>query len=80
MYKQKPNKGLKKRVKVSARGKVRYKRMGSNHLMSGKPGDKVRRLRKRATVKGKLNTNYLVALCMDHLNPNICKERTDAKS
>jgi large subunit ribosomal protein L35 len=83
MHKQKPNKGLKKRVTVSARGKVRYKRMGSNHLMSGKSGDQVRRLRKRAGVKGKLNANYLVSLGMDHLNPNVSrnrKERTDAQS
>ncbi len=36
MPKQKTHKGLKKRVKVSANGKVKHKRPGGGHLMSSK--------------------------------------------
>ncbi|AQQ09358.1 50S ribosomal protein L35 [Sedimentisphaera cyanobacteriorum] len=34
MPKMKPHKGLSKRVKITAKGKFKYKRAGSNHLMS----------------------------------------------
>ena len=50
MPKQKTHKGLKKRVKVTARGKVQRKRAGAGHLMSGKGGKRRRRLRQRALV------------------------------
>jgi len=36
MPKQKTHKGLSKRVKVTARGKVRRKKAGMGHLMSSK--------------------------------------------
>jgi large subunit ribosomal protein L35 len=36
MPKQKTHKGLRKRVKVTASGKIKYKRSGSGHLMSCK--------------------------------------------
>jgi large subunit ribosomal protein L35 len=47
MPKLKTHKGMKKRFKVSATGKVSHKRCGSSHLMSHKSGKKVRRLRKK---------------------------------
>jgi large subunit ribosomal protein L35 len=47
MPKLKTHKGIKKRFKVSANGKVSHKRCGSSHLMSHKNGKQVRRLRKR---------------------------------
>jgi len=43
----KTHKGMKKRFKVSANGKVSHKRCGSSHLMSHKSGKKVRSLRKK---------------------------------
>lgn len=46
MPKMKTHKGMKKRVQVSARGKVRYKRRNAGHLMSGKPGKRMRKLRR----------------------------------
>lgn len=46
MPKQKTHKGLARRVKVSATGKVRRKPSFSGHLMSGKSGKRRRRLRK----------------------------------
>jgi large subunit ribosomal protein L35 len=47
MPKLKTHKGVKKRFKVSATGKVSHKRCGSSHLMSHKRGKQVRRLRKK---------------------------------
>jgi large subunit ribosomal protein L35 len=51
MPKLKTHKGIKKRFKVSANGKVRHKRCGSSHLMSHKSGKQVRRLRKKTTLR-----------------------------
>jgi large subunit ribosomal protein L35 len=51
MPKLKTHKGIKKRFKVSATGKVSHKRCGSSHLMSHKNGKQIRRLRKRSTLK-----------------------------
>jgi large subunit ribosomal protein L35 len=50
MPKLKTHKGMKKRFKVSATGKVQHKRCGSSHLMSHKNGKQVRRLRKPSTL------------------------------
>ncbi len=50
MPKLKTHKGMKKRFKVSANGKVQHKRCGSSHLMSHKNGKQVRRLRKKSTL------------------------------
>ncbi len=48
MPKLKTHKGMKKRFKISANGKVSHKRCGSSHLMSHKSGKQVRRLRKKS--------------------------------
>jgi large subunit ribosomal protein L35 len=51
MPKLKTHKGMKKRFRISAGGKVRHKRCGSSHLMSHKSGKQVRRLRKSGELK-----------------------------
>jgi large subunit ribosomal protein L35 len=51
MPKLKTHKGMKKRFKISATGKVSHKRCGSSHLNSHKSGKRVRRLRKPSTLK-----------------------------
>lgn len=51
MPKLKTHKGMKKRFKVSATGKVSHKKCGSSHLMSHKSGKQVRRLRKKVFLK-----------------------------
>ena len=48
MPKLKTHKGMKKRFKVSATGKVSHKRCGSSHLNSHKSGGKIRKLRKKS--------------------------------
>ena len=50
MPKIKTHKGMKKRFKVTATGKVLHKRAGSSHLMSHKSGKRVRRLRKKSAL------------------------------
>jgi large subunit ribosomal protein L35 len=45
MPKMKTHKGLSKRVKVTATGKVRYNKSNAGHLMSGKDGNRRRRMR-----------------------------------
>ena len=50
MPKMKTHKGIKKRFKVTATGKVTHKRCGSSHLNSHKSGSKIRRLRKKSVI------------------------------
>lgn len=45
MPKQKSHKGLLKRVKVTAKGKIKAKKGATGHLKSNKNGDKIRKLR-----------------------------------
>jgi large subunit ribosomal protein L35 len=49
--KMKTHKGVKKRFKVSANGKVGHKRCGSSHLNSHMSGKRIRRLRKKTYIK-----------------------------
>jgi large subunit ribosomal protein L35 len=49
--KMKTHKGLKKRFKVSATGKVLHKPCGSSHLNSHKSGKQIRRLRRKRALK-----------------------------
>jgi large subunit ribosomal protein L35 len=51
MPKMKTHKGIKKRVRVTAKGKIRHKRANSGHLMSGKSGNRCRALRKPGLLK-----------------------------
>ena len=46
MPKMKTHKGVKKRFKVTARGKVKHRKTHTGHLMSAKSGSRRRRLRK----------------------------------
>ncbi|MCB9850266.1 MAG: 50S ribosomal protein L35 [Phycisphaerales bacterium] len=45
-YKMKSHKGARKRFKVTAKGKVRYRRSFAGHLLSGKTGERRRKLRR----------------------------------
>jgi len=51
MPKLKSHKGLLKRVHVTGRGKVKYRRSGTGHLLSHKSGDKLRELRSTSCAK-----------------------------
>ena len=70
MPKLKTHKGIKKRFKISATGKVRHKRCGSSHLMSHKSGKQVRRLRKKSVVKIKADARRLRRAAHKHEGEN----------
>lgn len=62
MVKMKTHKGLKKRVTVSAGGKVKHKPSFAGHLMSSKSGRRCRRLRKPAVLHGPIVAKIRLAL------------------
>jgi large subunit ribosomal protein L35 len=53
MPKQKTHKGLKKRVKITATGKISRSRCGGGHLMSGKNAKRRRRIKSKAIITGR---------------------------
>jgi large subunit ribosomal protein L35 len=65
MPKMKPHKGLKKRVKVTARGKVLRKKSFHGHLLSGKSGRRKQRLRKSTVMVSAIAENVKIALCQE---------------
>ncbi len=62
MPKMKTHKGLLKRVKVTANGKVKFKSRNSGHLMSGKSGNRCRNLRKKSILKSAMRKRVKAAL------------------
>ncbi|MBM4019715.1 MAG: 50S ribosomal protein L35 [Planctomycetes bacterium] len=50
MHKAKSHKGIRKRMRLTRKGKVVRRRAGAGHLMSGKSGARRRRLRRKAAV------------------------------
>ena len=70
MPKLKTHKGMKKRFKISANGKVRHKRCGSSHLMSHKSGKQVRRLRKKSTLTVSAEAKRIRFALLDKQNVN----------
>lgn len=62
MAKMKTHKGLRKRVKITARGKVLRKMSFAGHLMSGKSGNRCRKLRHKTLLVGKISDNVKRAL------------------
>ena len=62
MPKMKTHKGLKKRVKITATGKIRYKRSFSGHLMSGKSSGRRRALRKPGILASPMVKRFKEAL------------------
>lgn len=51
MPKMKTHKGTKKRVRLTASGKIKHRRANTGHLMSGKSGKRRRSLRQRGVLK-----------------------------
>jgi len=54
MPKQKTHKGLVKRFKITAKGKIKRRRAGGGHLMSGKKAKRQRRVTGSAIMVGKM--------------------------
>lgn len=62
MPKQKTHKGLAKRVKVTANGKIKHKKAGSGHLMSHKSGNRCRSLSMATGLTKTMTKKTLTAL------------------
>lgn len=62
MPKMKTHKGIKKRVRVTSSGKVKHKRANAGHLMSGKSGDRCRKMRQPSTFKSSFQKKMIVKL------------------
>lgn len=62
MPKMKRHKGLAKRVKISATGKVHHNKSCAGHLMSHKDGSRCRRLRKRNVLSRAISATIRRAL------------------
>ncbi len=62
MPKMKTHKGIKRRMTVSARGKVKYKRSFAGHLMSGKSQNRVRRARRPGYLSGAMAARVRAAI------------------
>ncbi|MHC4396938.1 MAG: 50S ribosomal protein L35 [Planctomycetota bacterium] len=63
MPKQKTHKGLSKRVKITASGKVKYKRTCGGHLMSGKNAKRRRRISGSSTMTTTMGKTAKTKLC-----------------
>ncbi len=63
MPKQKTHKGLSKRIKITASGRVRHKRAGGSHLMSGKTAKRRRRVGSSAIMTGATAKTARAKLC-----------------
>lgn len=62
MPKQKTNKGVKKRFKITASGKIKRHKANKRHLLAGRTSKRKRQLRLPAVETGKIAKKYIVAL------------------
>jgi large subunit ribosomal protein L35 len=63
MPKQKTHKGLSKRIKVTASGKIKHKRSGGGHLMSGKNAKRRRKIGKAVAMEDTMAKKARIELC-----------------
>jgi len=59
---QKTNKGVAKRMKKTAGGKIKRHKANKRHLLSGRTTKRKRQLRKGEVVTGKVAKKYILAL------------------
>jgi len=64
MPKQKTHKGLAKRVKVTARGKIKRYRAGGGHLMGHKSGNRCRFIGKATGMSKTMTKKAIAALAL----------------
>jgi len=58
----KTHKGIKKRVKVTATGKIKFHKHNKGHLQSNKSGNRRRRLRGTTTITGPYADKMIILL------------------
>ena len=69
-YKQKPNKSVAKRFKVSKTGKLKRHHAYTSHLMSARPGKLRSKLRRSAVLFEGLAKNMRRLMVLSKLKPN----------
>ena len=69
-YKQKPNKSVAKRFKVSKTGKLKRHHAYTSHLMSARPSNVRRKLRRSAVLFEGLAKNMRRLMGVEKLRPN----------
>jgi len=62
MPKQKTHKGVKKRIKITAGGKIKCKRAGGGHLMSSKNAKRRRKIGSYRILEGKMAKKFSLEL------------------
>jgi large subunit ribosomal protein L35 len=62
MPKQKTNKGVKKRMKITASGKIKRNKSNKRHLLAGRTTKRKRHLRRPAIETGRIARKYILAL------------------
>ena len=62
MPKMKTHKGIKRRIRLTATGKLRFKRSFASHLMSGKSGKRARQARRPSFLSGSVAKKISEAL------------------
>ncbi len=62
MPKQKTYKGFKKRFRITAKGKIKYKGTGAGHLMSSKSPKRRRKLSKLKVMNATMAKKYKVRM------------------
>ena len=62
MPKQKTNKSVKKRMKITASGKVKRHKCNKRHLLSGRTSKRKRQLRRAEIETGRIAKKYILAM------------------
>ena len=80
-YKYKPNKGMKKRFRVSATGKVKHNHSFTSHLRSSRSSKRIRHLRRASVLFEGHAKNMREFMGQKGLRPNaIAAKRERAKA
>jgi large subunit ribosomal protein L35 len=62
MPKQKSNKSIRKRMKVTANGKIKRHKSNKRHLLAGRTTKRKRQLRRTVIETGRIARKYILAL------------------
>ncbi|MDD4954062.1 MAG: 50S ribosomal protein L35 [Candidatus Omnitrophica bacterium] len=62
MSKLKTKKGVAKRFRLNKKGKIKYSPGGKSHLMSSKEPERLRKLRKSGSLKGRKERRFIKSM------------------
>jgi len=61
-HKNKSNKSLKKRFRITATGKIKHSKPGKRHLLAGRTSKRKRQLRQASVNSAKIAVKYILAM------------------